>query len=155
MTTSETVTLTHADLVEATLTNADLDGTTLKNLSAETPTRVVSLSRTSRTARGIQHQQAFAVNVLSWEQRDLMRHFAVGEPHQRFDGVPYNSKRGQPVLPGTSADVVCSVKSVHEEGDHVLLVGQVVESTHTPEQTPVIYHRHHQHPVPAADGAVS
>ncbi|MEV3988935.1 flavin reductase family protein [Streptomyces sp. NPDC049837] len=121
------------------------------SLSLHPPGLLVSLAAAGRTAREIRRVGAFAVNVLSWEQRDLTRRFAEEPPGRRFTGVPWAVQDGQPVLTGAVASVVCAVDSCYDVWDHTLLVGRVVHSAHHPDRTPLLYHRR-THDRPAALG---
>ncbi|MET9428704.1 MULTISPECIES: flavin reductase family protein [unclassified Streptomyces] len=112
------------------------------SLSLRPPSLLVSLAATGRTARAIRRAGGFAVNVLSWEQRELTRRFAEEPPCRRFDGVPWAYEQGQPVLIGAAASVVCAVDSCYDVWDHTLLVGRVLHSAHHPDRTPLVYHRH-------------
>ncbi|MDN3295972.1 flavin reductase family protein [Streptomyces ficellus] len=121
------------------------------SLSLHPPGLLVSLAAAGRTAREIRRVGAFAVNLLSWEQRDLTRRFAEEPPCRRFTGVPWAIQDGQPVLAGVAASVVCAVDSCYDVWDHTLLVGRVVHSVHHPDRTPLLYHRR-AHDRPAAQG---
>lgn len=76
---------------------------------------------------GIEASGRFCVNVLSAGQAGLARHFAVsGGP--KFDGVDWSpSRSGNPVIDGHLAYVDCEIGAVHEAGDHVIVIGAVVE----------------------------
>ncbi|MYS19828.1 NADH-FMN oxidoreductase RutF, flavin reductase (DIM6/NTAB) family, partial [Streptomyces sp. DvalAA-14] len=97
--------------------------TSLVSLSADPPAVLVSLASTSRTLVQAVAAGGFAVNVLSWQQRDLCRRFAQGDPSARFDGVPYTLTDGLPVLDDHAAVLVCRLDRTVEVADHTLLVG--------------------------------
>lgn len=118
------------------------------SLFLKPPSLLVSLASTSNTAAGIVRGQGFAVNILSWDQRDLVQRFAQGDPLQRFDNVAYTWSSGQPVLPGTSAEIICTLESCHHLWDHIVMVGRVVRSDHHFERTPLVYHQHRGYPTP-------
>ncbi|MFI9586187.1 flavin reductase family protein [Streptomyces sp. NPDC052236] len=133
-------------------------------LSAVRPTRccpcpctrpglLISLTSAGRTAHEIRSAGGFAVNVLSWEQRELTRRFAEEPARHRFAGVPWVSEGGQPVLAGSAAGVVCAVESCYDVWDHTLLVGRVLRSAHHPDRTPLLYHRHEWHPFLRTSGS--
>ncbi|MEU0163155.1 flavin reductase family protein [Streptomyces sp. NPDC006261] len=120
------------------------------SLSMDPPSMLISLAATSQTLRHIVEQRAFAVNALSWNQRTLTQQFASGDPRRRFDDVPHALRHGQPVLTHAATAVVCTVETVQQALDHVLVVGRVTWSGHRIEHTPLVYHQHRTHPGPSA-----
>lgn len=82
----------------------------------------------------------FAVNVLSWHQEDLCRHFAM--PHaDKFDGVAHSAGLGGvPLLDGCSTNYECRVVHEFVQGDHVVLIGQV-ERFRDFHREPLVFYR--------------
>ncbi|MER7625332.1 flavin reductase family protein [Streptomyces sp. NPDC126503] len=115
------------------------------SLSAQPPSLLVSLANTSRTLHHALRTGGFAVNVVSWRQRDLYRRFAQGDPLRRFDDVAYTVHDGQPLLTHTSAVFTCTVDRSIEVGDHTLLVGSPLEAFHDADAHPLVLHRHRAH----------
>ncbi|MFD7659861.1 flavin reductase family protein [Actinosynnema sp. NPDC059797] len=99
------------------------------SLSLEPSSVVVSLRSGGRTLEHVRAAGAFAVNALAWEQRELCRRFAVGDPARRFDGVRHVLRDGVPVLPDAVASVGCVIEDALEVHDHTLVIGRVVWST--------------------------
>ena len=67
----------------------------------------------------------FAVNVLADDQVALCHRFAARR-HDRFGDLPWRpSPMGSPVLDDAPAWIDCTLHTVHELGDHRLLVGAV------------------------------
>lgn len=71
----------------------------------------------------------FSVNVLAADQGDLARRFASRVP-DRFEGVRWRSGAGGPLIDGTAAWFDCRTHSMHEAGDHTIMVGRVVDHGH-------------------------
>ncbi|WP_433544358.1 flavin reductase family protein (plasmid) [Streptomyces sp. CA-294286] len=115
------------------------------SLSVQPPSLLVSLANTSRTLLHALRTGGFAVNVVSWQQRELYRRFAQGDALRRFDGVAHTLRDGQPVLTHTSAVFTCAVERSIEVGDHTLLVGGPIEAFRDEEADPVVLHRHRAH----------
>lgn len=111
--------------------------TAVLSLSLEPPTMLVSLRTVGRTLDEVLGAGMFAVNALSWEQRDLVRRFATGPPEQRFGGVPHALVDGVPVLTGACATVVCALERTVTVLDHTLLVG-AVRRTATGADAPLV-----------------
>jgi flavin reductase (DIM6/NTAB) family NADH-FMN oxidoreductase RutF len=69
--------------------------------------------------------KVFVVNVLSEEQEELSRRFAVSGG-EKFTEVPCRPGRlGALVLDGTLAYLECRIVETHEGGDHVIHIGEV------------------------------
>jgi flavin reductase (DIM6/NTAB) family NADH-FMN oxidoreductase RutF len=94
------------------------------SLSLEPPSLLISLRTGASTLDAITRAGAFAVNVLSWRQRELCQRFAAAPARERFDGVPYHLRLGVPVLMGSSASVVCALHDAMDVADHTLVIGR-------------------------------
>ncbi|MFF7446063.1 MULTISPECIES: flavin reductase [unclassified Streptomyces] len=115
------------------------------SLSTQPPSLLVSLANTSRTLIHALRSGGFAVNVVSWQQRELYRRFAQGDPLRRFDGVAHAVRAGQPILTDTSAVFTCVVERSIEVGDHTLVVGSPTGVSHDADAHPLVLHRHRAH----------
>lgn len=94
-------------------------------LSLDPPLVLFCPSRSSATGRRIIAAGRFCANVLSESQRDLARGFA-SKAADKFAGVGWStSPAGLPRLEGAHAWVDASVVTVHEAGDHYLVIGRV------------------------------
>jgi flavin reductase (DIM6/NTAB) family NADH-FMN oxidoreductase RutF len=69
----------------------------------------------------------FAVHVLAEDQRDLAAHFVR---HGRdFDGILHAiGPGGAPLLDDCLARFACARVAAHDAGDHVILIGEVLEA---------------------------
>jgi len=105
---------------------------------------LVCLNEASRAVGLIERAGAFGVNVLSAGQRDISswfanRHRPAGSA--MFDGVPLEpGATGCPVLAGAAASFGCRLRQSYRAGDHVIVLGEVVELVHRPELEPLIFH---------------
>lgn len=67
----------------------------------------------------------FCINVLDADQRDLCRRFARSGG-DKFTGVAHRlSAHGSPILDGVVAWIDCALETVHEAGDHFVVLGRV------------------------------
>jgi len=65
------------------------------------------------------------INVLGAEQVDVAKHFAT-RGAKRFDGIKWSpTDNGLPRLDGCIGWFEVGIRSRHEEGDHLILVGRV------------------------------
>ncbi|MFI8070215.1 flavin reductase family protein [Streptomyces sp. NPDC086033] len=96
------------------------------SLSLDPPLVAFMVGRTSTTWPRIAQAGVFCVNVLSAQQGDLCRAFAVSGA-DKFAGVAHNPApaSGSPRLAGTLAWIDCTIHAVHTGGDHLIVVGRV------------------------------
>jgi 3-hydroxy-9,10-secoandrosta-1,3,5(10)-triene-9,17-dione monooxygenase reductase component len=79
--------------------------------------------------------------VLGHDQAELSSLFAVSEA-DKFDGVQWRpAPSGNPVLVGAVAFVDCDIERVVETGDHVFVLGRVLDMGVETGQTPLLHHR--------------
>ncbi|WP_329228721.1 flavin reductase family protein [Streptomyces canus] len=96
------------------------------SLSLDPPLVAFMVGRTSTTWPRIAQAGVFCVNVLSAEQGELCRAFAV-RGADKFAGVAHDPTpvSGSPRLAGTLAWIDCTIHAVHTGGDHLIVVGRV------------------------------
>jgi flavin reductase (DIM6/NTAB) family NADH-FMN oxidoreductase RutF len=102
----------------------------LTSVSLDPPLLLVCFSRGSRTARAVSEAARFGVNVLSARQEAISNHFARrGEDH--FADVPLDEgPLGVPLISNAIAHIVCTVASETDAGDHVVVLGNIVDIRH-------------------------
>lgn len=82
----------------------------------------------------------FGISILSEEQEALSRRFAEVETN-RFDGVGYSrGSTGVALIDGAIAHLECRITARHPAGDHMIVLGEVVEAAAL-GQRPLIYYR--------------
>lgn len=124
------------------------------SVSLDPPLVLWSLNRSSRSLEAFTSAGYFAVHILAANQKELSMRFASREA-DRFAGMPF--KRGcggAPLLPDCAARFQCRLAFVHDGGDHVILVGEVLEFEDC-DRTPLIFHRGQYLDVPEVTDAVS
>lgn len=114
------------------------------SLSIDPPLVLFCVAKRARMAGFLEGAQGFAINVLSADQETISNHFA-GRPVMEGDDIG-SLRRGPvaPLVPGALVSISCEVDSVHEGGDHWIVVGKVIE-IHEPEaeagRPPLVYFR--------------
>jgi flavin reductase (DIM6/NTAB) family NADH-FMN oxidoreductase RutF len=111
------------------------------SVSLEPPLVMVSLEKITRTHGYVQAAGAFAVTILSAEQRALSDRFAGRETEHddRFEGIEFFTlETGSPILNGGLAFFDCRVKSAHSAGTHTLFIGEVLAAG-SANQAPLVY----------------
>ena len=120
-------------------------------VSLRPPSLLVSLGEDSSTLGVLLDAGSFAVNVLTWQDRDLARRFATGSAADRFAGLDVREVAGVPALPRCAALLVCEVREHRPCLDHVLVVGAVVRAEDGTAPATVLRERAH-HAVPCPHG---
>jgi len=110
-------------------------------LSLDPPLVVFCPARTSSTWPRIARAKQFAVNVLTHDQHDLAAKFGRSAP-DKFDGVAWQPDgAGSPVIDGVLTWAGCEVESVHEGGDHSVVIGRVRELGECGGERPLLFYR--------------
>lgn len=111
------------------------------SVSLEPPLVLFCPAKTSSSWPRIEAAGAFCANVLSEDQEDICRVFA-SKGDDKFQGLGWRpAASGAPVLADVLAWVDCRVESVHDAGDHLIVVGRVTELEVEAEGAPLIFYR--------------
>ncbi len=103
-------------------------------LSLDPPLVLFCPTKVSRSWQAIEASGKFCVNVLHEKQQDVSARFGSKEPDKfaEIDWLP--SKLGSPVIKGTLAHIDCTVHSVHDGGDHLVVFGAVHSLSDVPHK---------------------
>ncbi|WP_340586909.1 flavin reductase [Erythrobacter alti] len=109
------------------------------SVSVDPPLVLWSLAKNSHSRAAFCQSGHFAVHVLSASQENLSNRFArSGE--DKFSDVAWSpGKLDSPVLDEHAALFQCRTRHQYEGGDHIILVGEVVEYE-TREEAPLLFH---------------
>ena len=85
--------------------------------------------------------KAFGVNVLARDQGAISNKFASKKDEwKRFEGLEHEAgTTGAPLLTGAVSNFDCKLVARHEHGDHIVLVGEVVE-LRTFDRPPLLFY---------------
>ena len=109
------------------------------SVSLSPPLVLVSVDARSETHAGFR-AGTFSVSILAEGQEDVSRRFAQPGPG-KFLGLEVEvGQNGLPLVAGALAHVECAVHASHEEGDHVIYLGEVQRVSVRPGR-PLLYHR--------------
>ncbi|GAA1944560.1 3-hydroxy-9,10-secoandrosta-1,3,5(10)-triene-9,17-dione monooxygenase reductase subunit [Amycolatopsis minnesotensis] len=110
-------------------------------LSLDPPLVLFCPAKTSRTWPVLRDAGAFAVNVLSHAQRGLSTVFGA-RGADKFATVDWRpAPSGAPLLAGALTWVDCTLETVHEAGDHYVVVGRVTALGEESGERPLLFHR--------------
>lgn len=105
------------------------------SVSLDPPMLLVCVSKRARSLGVITRSGQFGVSVLAEDQQAISDHFA-GKPV--FESVVFSSLGGVPTIKGAIAQFGCRLDSVHDAGDHAILVGQISHYAYC-EGRPLLY----------------
>jgi flavin reductase (DIM6/NTAB) family NADH-FMN oxidoreductase RutF len=118
-----------------------LTANSFTSLSLDPPLLLVCIANSSTNAEILRKADHFAVNVLQIGQQPTSNRFA-GKGEDRFANTPWSpGETGVPMLTGSLSAFECARESVHEGGDHFILVGRVIKAAFEPRRDPLLYFR--------------
>jgi flavin reductase (DIM6/NTAB) family NADH-FMN oxidoreductase RutF len=115
----------------------------LTSVSLDPPLLLVCLARDSHTLAAVIHSSHFAVNILTDEQREHSVRFAAKGARAHSEDVDFDEHHtGVPCLIDTLATIACRVNDVHDGGDHMIVLADVLSSTSAEHDVaPLLFYR--------------
>ena len=111
------------------------------SVSLEPPLVAFCAAHESTTWPRIRAARRFCVNVLAEDQEDVCRVFAA-KGADRFGQIGWRpAPSGAPVLADALAWIDCVIDAEHDAGDHVIVVGHVLELAVEREGKPLLFFR--------------
>lgn len=111
------------------------------SLSLEPQLVLFCAAKASSTWPRIQAAKKWAANILGEDGEQICRVFAE-KGADRFAHMAYTAGRtGSPLLDAAIAFVDCETVAEYDAGDHLIVVGQVVELGYAPEGKPLLFYR--------------
>jgi 3-hydroxy-9,10-secoandrosta-1,3,5(10)-triene-9,17-dione monooxygenase reductase component len=109
-------------------------------VSLDPPLVLWSLGNDSVSYDAFANAEYFAVNVLARHQEDLSARFAT-TGQDKFAGLAWTEgTQGSPILPDFAACFQCSTEYRYPGGDHLIIVGRVLEFEDR-DLEPLIFYR--------------
>ena len=110
------------------------------SVSLDPPLVMFCLGKSSGSWPAIQRSGSFCVNVLAEDQAAVSSLFA-GRDEDKFAGIAWDTRAtGSPVIDGCLAWIDCTIETVHEAGDHWIVVGRVADlGVGRPDDAPLIF----------------
>lgn len=97
--------------------------------------------KSSTTWPKVEAAGQFCVNVLGDGQKSVCSALAA-KGEDKFAGVDYElSELGSPIIHGALAWIDCELETVHEAGDHYIVLGRVKSLDLHHEGSPLIFHK--------------
>lgn len=102
------------------------------SVSLDPPLILVCIAKTASSYPVFSQTRHFAVSVLAEDQRAVSGVFASKAP-DKFSQVAWRARvTGAPVMEGAAASFDCATHDVVDAGDHIVLIGRVLDFIHTP-----------------------
>jgi flavin reductase (DIM6/NTAB) family NADH-FMN oxidoreductase RutF len=118
---------------------AGLTVNSFNSVSLEPPLVLWSLALKTSSLEAFRQCRHYAVNILAAGQLDAAKTFADSNA-DRFATVPWHpGPFDMPVIDGVVASLIVANRSLYTEGDHVILVGEVV-TYEAPGGDPLVFH---------------
>jgi flavin reductase ActVB len=95
-------------------------------VSLDPPLVLVCVAKSARCFPVFLEANEFAVSVLCTHHADLARRFASSGADKFGGGGLVRTTRGGVVVGDALASVECTTSRLHDAGDHVIVVGEVV-----------------------------
>lgn len=118
--------------------SAAMTVSSFNSVSLNPPLILWSIKLDSPSFHLFKQAEHFCVNILSAEQSELARHFAKPQ-EDKFNGIAYeNHGTGCPVLADCSAHLLCRMWNQYDGGDHLIIVGEVIEAN-AAQRIPLVF----------------
>ncbi|MEO3388711.1 flavin reductase family protein [Mesorhizobium sp. CAU 1741] len=116
-----------------------MTATAFSSVSAEPPTVLIVLNRSTRTHPLVSASRHFVVNLLSQDQAEVGARFA-GKLDNQFDGVPHRlNEEGIPLIDDVVATLECETINELAVGTHTIFIGRVIRGSRS-HTMPLVYH---------------
>lgn len=100
----------------------------VSSLSLSPPLVLACLERGSRTLGALDEAGRFAINVLGTDGEQLARRFSTKEEQAvKWEDVAWTERAGVPWLDAAILRIACSLRDLHEGGDHRIAIGEIAE----------------------------
>jgi len=111
------------------------------SVSLDPPLVSFAVATASRRYPQIREAGSFCVNVLAEDQEDLSRAFGIGAPGV-WDSLAWErSPLGNPVISGAHAWIDCRTEAEIPAGDHLIVLGRVVDLGAASDRRPLLFYR--------------
>lgn len=112
------------------------------NISLDPPLVAVSIQAGSRTWQALQTVPHLGLSILADDQDSVGTDLSTGHPEDRLAKVDYRCCDSGAVLIENAVSWMEGVQhSLHEAGDHVIVVLKVTGAAVHPAKSPLVYHR--------------
>lgn len=116
----------------------------LTSVSLDPPLILFCIHRTAHSFPVFINAKGFAINILAEDQREVSVRFSMWPLEKRWTGLAHSlSDGGSPLLADCQAVLDCVTYAQYDGGDHVIMVGRVIDLHCHPVGRPLVYYRGH------------
>lgn len=111
------------------------------SVSLSPPLVLVCIGETAASFGAFRETESFSINILAEHQRELSNLFASKRP-DKFDHAPWRpGDTGAPVFTEALTSLECRTHQIVTAGDHIILIGEVVDMATLSQASPLVYFR--------------
>jgi flavin reductase (DIM6/NTAB) family NADH-FMN oxidoreductase RutF len=106
-------------------------GSWVSQCSFEPPLLMLGIKKGSYSHAMLEHNPHFSINFPRHDQKKMVESFwrPYEVKNNKFGEIPFHlGKYGEPVLDGTLGHLECKVRQIVTEGDHDIVVAEILES---------------------------
>ena len=111
------------------------------SLSLDPPLVMWNLDKTSDTFDAWFLAETFGVNFLKENQRHLAVRYSRKGEHQIASKDVNHGVTGCPLLADVLASIECKVRTRYEGGDHVIIIGEVIDIVMQSKASPLVFYK--------------
>ncbi len=116
-----------------------LTANSFSSVSLDPPLVLWSLQNNSDVFEHYASSRYFAINVLAADQQPLSDSYARKGQHELEPSHFTPGVKGSPVIGGALVSFECELAATHEGGDHLIIVGKVIEMSAREEGNPLLF----------------
>lgn len=109
------------------------------SVSLDPPLVLWNLQNGSEVYDAFARPSAFAINVLSDQQAELSSQYARKGDHLLDPAHFRQGRHGAPIIRDALVSFECKLHAAHEGGDHLIIVGRVVDVASKPGGDPLLF----------------
>lgn len=117
-----------------------LTANSFSSVSLDPPLVLWSLQNNSDVFDHFASPSHYAINVLAREQEALSNQYAKKGQHLIDDAHFSTGKHGAPIIRDALVSFECEHHANHDGGDHVIIVGRVVDMTAREDGDPLLFY---------------
>lgn len=114
---------------------------TFTSVSLDPPLVLFCVAKTARMASFVEEAAGFAVNILAASQQEASRHFAGSSKDEDSSPVRLHTGPVAPLLEGSLASLSCTTEALYDGGDHLIVLGRIVELHEGSKASPLVFFR--------------
>ncbi|MBX3491984.1 MAG: flavin reductase family protein [Parvibaculum sp.] len=111
------------------------------SVSLDPPLVLWCLDKKSDTLEAFETATHFTVNVLREEHQEISSRLSRKGDHSLAGLAVVARESGCPALRDALAHFECEIEARHDAGDHVIMIGRVLNFDHAEDGRPLLYHR--------------